>query len=163
MKPTAKISAILFCIFFLSTGICLAKPGMNQSHGPNLQPMWWHNQKLSKKLGITNEQQEKLEEHLQASHPQMIDLKASLEKALFALEGAMGKNFNEQDASAKLQTYLKAQNGLIKAKMDNLLVTRTILTFEQFKGLRQASKKQRGNKQPKRPDNRQRPEQQYRR
>ena len=157
MKTTLKITSFLVCLFFLSVSSGLAKPGMNR--GPDISPMWWHNQKLSKKLGITAEQQDNLENYLKINHPKMIDLKADAEKSLFALEGAFGKDFNEQEASAKIQAYLNAQNAIMTARMNTLLNTRKILTFEQFKNLRQESKKHRRNKLGSRQEGQQRPQQ----
>ena len=90
----------------------------------------------------------------------MIDLKADAEKALFALEGALGKDFNEQDSSSKIQTYLNAHNAIMKARMNTLLNTRKILTFDQFKNLRRESKKHRRNNKPNsRQEGQQRPNQ----
>ncbi len=145
MKATLKITSLFFCLFFLSTNLGFARPGMNQP--PGIKPMWWHNQQLCEDLKITAEQEAKLEEQLQASHPKMIDMKAEVDKALFALEGALGKNFNEQEAAAKIQDYLYVQNTIMQARIENLLNTRKILTFEQFKKLRDKSKRFRKNRQ----------------
>ena len=157
MRSLRQITFLLLSFFLLCTSVALARPGMN-SHTPEVRSMWWHNQKLTRKLEITEDQQDKFEEYLQATHAQMIDMKANVEKALFALEGAMGKNFNEQDATKKIQAYLKAQNVMMQARMNNLLNTRKVLTFEQFRELRQARKKQRNARSEGQRNGQQRPE-----
>ncbi|MEN8140404.1 MAG: periplasmic heavy metal sensor [Thermodesulfobacteriota bacterium] len=143
---TSRILISTLAIFLLMAGASQARPGMGHA-GPmamGMGPMWWQNPQVSDKLQLSKEQEAKLTAHAKQSRPAMIDLKAEVDKALFAFETAMATDFNEAEANKKLKSFLKAKNELLTARMANLVATRKILSLEQFKTLRAMRQMHRG-------------------
>ena len=148
MKLTRNLimMTLAFAIFMVTPSF--ARPGMKHG-GMGMGPAWWQNEKVSENLNLSQEQKEQLTVNYQQAHPQMIDHKAGVEKALFAFEQAMGANFDEGEIKKYLRVFLEAKNEMMAARMENLIATRKILTLEQFQKLRSLQQHRgRGGKGP---------------
>jgi Spy/CpxP family protein refolding chaperone len=101
--------------------------------GPRLGGKWWDNPETAKRVGITSEQQKKMDEVFQQSRLKLIDLTAALQKEEVVMDGLMQ---NPQLDDAKIlpvaDRIAEARAELEKTNVRMLLGIRHVLTPEQW-------------------------------
>lgn len=110
-------------------------PGFGPHRMPNFGPggTWWKNPELVQKLGLTAEQQKKMDDIFQQSRLQLIDLKANVEKQELLLEPML--DANPPDANkvlAQIDQVASARAALEKALARTLLGIRGVLSADQW-------------------------------
>ena len=99
---------------------------------------WWNNPEFAQKLGLTAEQQKKMEDIFIQSRVQLIDLHASLEKQQLLLEPLMNANpIDQARAAAQIDKIADTRASLEKTNAKMLLSIRGVLTPEQWTKLRE--------------------------
>jgi Spy/CpxP family protein refolding chaperone len=124
-------------------------PGMHRGQGPGgpndghggghdsmgmLPPgMWWKNPKIAANLGLTADQQKKMEDIFIQSRTQLIQLHANLEQQQLLLEPLMDANPIDQPKTlAQIGKIADARAELEKADAKMLLSLRSTLTPDQW-------------------------------
>jgi Spy/CpxP family protein refolding chaperone len=101
---------------------------------------WWRAPQLVEKLGLTPEQQKKMDDVFQQNRVKLIDLTASLDKEEAALEPLVSA---EQPEAQRIRTQIgrvaDARAELEKANANMLLGLRLLLTPDQWKSLQAAA------------------------
>jgi len=98
---------------------------------------WWKDSALMKKLGVTDEQVQKIEKIFQNHRLELIDLHAALEKQEVILEPMVEADQpDEAQVIAQIDKVAQARASLEKSNARMLLAIRRILTLDQWKKLR---------------------------
>lgn len=154
MRPNPVLSLILFATL---SGTCLIAqqpdgggPGqppsrkMDQSRGGwgegmrsglHIGPpgIWWHNPDLIQKLTLTPDQQKRMDDILQQSRLQLIDLRANVEKQELLMEPMLAANPPDTNkVLAQIDHTAQARAELEKATAKMLLGIRNVLTPDQW-------------------------------
>jgi|GEM_PF-1068242 len=94
---------------------------------------WWKNEKVAAELGLTPDQQAKLDQIMFTQRDKMIDLKAQLEKAELRFRDAMEKPaFNEKEVMDQLDHTIAARGALQKNRVEMIVKIHSVLTPEQW-------------------------------
>jgi Spy/CpxP family protein refolding chaperone len=121
--------------------------GMGRGYGapapqPGLGPMergmgrWWKNPEMVEKLGVTADQQKKMDDIFQQHRLKLIDLNASVEREEVTLEPMMAADQpDEARIVAQIDKVAQARAELEKANARMLLGIRRVLTPDQWKKL----------------------------
>lgn len=114
------------------------RPPIERAFGPGGDHgRWWNNPKIVEQLKLTDEQRKAMDETLLQHREQLIDLRASLDKAELAMEPLMGQDQpNEAGILAQIDKVAQARAELEKANARFLLAIRGKLTPDQWKQLR---------------------------
>ena len=126
-------------------------PGMGRGMGrgrgdgapsPGRGPMergmgrWWKNPEMVEKLGVTADQQKKMDDIFQQHRLKLIDLNASVEREEVTLEPMMAADQpDEAKIVAQIDKVAQARAELEKANARMLLGIRRVLTPDQWKKL----------------------------
>jgi Spy/CpxP family protein refolding chaperone len=95
--------------------------------------MWWHNPDLIQKLTLTPDQQKKMDDILQQSRLQLIDLRANVEKQEVLMEPMLAANPPDTNkVLAQIDHTAQARAELEKANARMLLSIRGVLTPDQW-------------------------------
>ncbi|MEI9977915.1 MAG: Spy/CpxP family protein refolding chaperone [Edaphobacter sp.] len=95
--------------------------------------MWWHNPDLIQKLTLTPDQQKRMDDILQQSRLQLIDLRATLEKQELLMEPMLAANPPDTNKIlAQIDHTAQARAELEKANAKMLLSIRNVLTPDQW-------------------------------
>ena len=98
---------------------------------------WWKNSELMQKLGVSDDQVQKIEKIFQDHRLQLIDLHAALEKQEAMLEPLIEADQpNETQVVAAIEKVAQARANLEKSNAQMLLAVRRVLTVDQWKKLR---------------------------
>ncbi len=109
--------------------------GAGMRMGP--QGKWWSNPELAQKLGLTKDQQKKMDDIFQQSRLKLIDLNASLQKEEVTLEPLMETDQpDEPKVLAQIDRVAQDRAELEKANARMLLGLRQVLTPDQWQKLR---------------------------
>jgi len=94
---------------------------------------WWKSPRIVERLSITAEQTRKMDEIVEQSRLQLIDLRANLEKQQVMLGPLMDANpVDQAKASAQIDKVANARADLEKANAKMLLNIRGVLTPDQW-------------------------------
>lgn len=105
--------------------------------------IWWHNPDLIQKLNLTPDQQKRMDEILQQSRLQLIDLRANVEKQEVLMEPMLAANPPDTNKIlAQIDHTAQARAELEKANAKMLLGIRNLLTPDQWTKL-QAEQRER--------------------
>jgi Spy/CpxP family protein refolding chaperone len=97
---------------------------------------WWNNPEVAQKLGLTADQQKKMEAIFQQSRPALMDLSATVRKEESAMEPLLAADQpDEGKILAQIDRLAQARAELEKANARMLLGLRRLLTPEQWKTL----------------------------
>ena len=108
-------------------------PGM----GPRGPGKWWKDSELMRKIGVSDEQVQKIEKIFQNHRLELIDLHAALEKQEAILEPLIeGDQPDEAQVIAQIDKVAQARANLEKSNAQMLLAIRRVLTVDQWKKLR---------------------------
>ena len=95
--------------------------------------IWWHNPDLVQKLTLTPDQQKKMDDILQQSRLQLIDLRANVEKQELLMEPMLAANPPDTNkVLAQIDKTAQARAELEKANAKMLLGIRNVLTPDQW-------------------------------
>jgi Spy/CpxP family protein refolding chaperone len=95
--------------------------------------IWWHNPDLVQKLTLTPDQQKKMDDILQQSRLQLIDLRANVEKQEILMEPMLAANPPDTNkVLAQIDKTAQARAELEKANAKMLLGIRNVLTPDQW-------------------------------
>jgi Spy/CpxP family protein refolding chaperone len=98
---------------------------------------WWNNPDFVQKLGLTPDQQKKMEAIFQQNRPGLMDLLSAVRKEETAMEPLLAADQpDETRILAQIDRIAQARAQLEKANARMLLGLRTVLTPEQWKTLR---------------------------
>jgi periplasmic protein CpxP/Spy len=128
-------------------------PAVSQILPGGLGSRWWRAPQMAEKLGLTPEQQKKMDDVFQQNRVKLIDLTASLDKEEATLEPLVSA---EQPAADKIREQISrvadARSELEKANANMLLGLRLLLTPDQWRSLQASAPKPRLRKMPNRDD-----------
>lgn len=95
--------------------------------------IWWHNPDLIQKLTLTPDQQKRMDDILQQSRLQLIDLRANVEKQELLMEPMLAANPPDTNkVLAQIDRTAQARAELEKANAKMLLSIRNVLTPDQW-------------------------------
>jgi Spy/CpxP family protein refolding chaperone len=98
---------------------------------------WWKDSGLMKKVGVSDEQVQRIEKIFQDHRLQLIDLHAALEKQEVILEPMVEADQpDEAQVTAQIDKVAQARANLEKSNALMLLAIRRVLTIDQWKKLR---------------------------
>jgi len=122
----------IFLVLLLCAGV-----GATQTPG-KLQARWWRQQGLAERLGLSAEQQKRMDDVFQQNRVRLIDLTASVDKEEALMEPLMSADPpDEAKIRARIDSLAQARAELEKANAQMLLGLRLVLTAEQWKRLQQ--------------------------
>jgi Spy/CpxP family protein refolding chaperone len=106
-------------------------PGVDRGEGK-----WWQNPSMVRKLGLTEDQQRKLEDIFQQNRLKLIDLTASLEREQAVLDPLLAADHpQESRVLAQFDRVAEARLELEKANARMLWAFRSVLSSGQWKEL----------------------------
>jgi Spy/CpxP family protein refolding chaperone len=98
---------------------------------------WWKDSALMQKIGVSDEQVQRIEKIFQDHRLQLIDLHAALEKQEAILEPLIEADQpDEAQVIAQIDKVAQARANLEKSNAQMLLAIRRVLTVDQWKKLR---------------------------
>jgi Spy/CpxP family protein refolding chaperone len=98
---------------------------------------WWKDSELMQKIGVSDEQVQRIEKIFQDHRLQLIDLHATLEKQEAILEPLVEADQpDESQVTAQIDKVAQARANLEKSNAQMLLAIRRVLTVDQWKKLR---------------------------
>jgi Spy/CpxP family protein refolding chaperone len=107
--------------------------------------IWWHNPDLIQKLNLTPDQQKRMDDILQQSRLQLIDLRANVEKQEVLMEPMLAANPPDTNKIlAQIDHTAQARAELEKANAKMLLGIRNVLTPDQWTKLQAEQRDRRG-------------------
>lgn len=107
--------------------------------------IWWHNPDLIQKLNLTPDQQKRMDDILQQSRLQLIDLRANVEKQEVLMEPMLAANPPDTNKIlAQIDHTAQARAELEKANAKMLLGIRNVLTPDQWTKLQAVQRERRG-------------------
>ena len=97
---------------------------------------WWTDPETVKDLGLTADQQKRMDDLFQQSRLKLIDLNAALQKQEVILQPLLGADQpNESQILSQIDKVAQARAELEKANARMLLGLRSVLTVDQWKKL----------------------------
>jgi periplasmic protein CpxP/Spy len=112
------------------------RPPMERAFHLGPRGRWWNNPELVQKLGLTSDQQKKMEAVVQQNRPSLMDLSAAVRKEETAMEPLLAADQpDEGKILAQIDRVAQARAELEKANARMLLGLRRVLTPEQWKTL----------------------------
>jgi len=115
--------------------------GMHPGFGPGPRAIWWHDADLAQKLGLTPDQQKRMDDIIQQSRLQLIDLRASVEKQELLMEPMLSANPPDTNkVLAQIDHIAQSRAELEKAHARMLLGIRGVLTPDQWTKLQAAKR-----------------------
>jgi Spy/CpxP family protein refolding chaperone len=125
------------------------RPPMERALHAGPPGRWWNNPEMAQKLGLTADQQKKMDAVFQESRLRLIDLNASLQKEEAILEPLIGDDQPEESKILpQIDRVAQARAELEKANARMLLGVRRILTQEQWKKLQSEGPRPRASMGP---------------
>jgi periplasmic protein CpxP/Spy len=112
------------------------RPPMERAFHLGPRGRWWNNPEVAQKLGLTANQQKRMEAVFEESRPSLMDLSATVRKEEMALEPLLAADQpDEGKVLAQIDRLAQVRAELEKANARMLLGLRRILTPEQWKTL----------------------------
>jgi protein CpxP len=112
------------------------RPPMERAFHLGPHGRWWNNPELVQKLGLTADQQKKMEVIFQQNRPSLMDLSSSLHKEETSMEPLLAADQpDEGKILAQIDRVAQARAELEKANARMLLGLRRVLTPDQWKTL----------------------------
>jgi protein CpxP len=109
---------------------------MPRMHGP-MDGKWWNNTELAKKLNLTDQQVQQMEQIFQQHRLKLIDQRAVVEKAEVTLQPMLEADRpDETQVLAQIDKVAQARAELEKSNARMLLGIRQVLTADQWKQLK---------------------------
>jgi Spy/CpxP family protein refolding chaperone len=141
-------------LIILTAGIVLAQPSLHMQ----LAGRWWRNAQTAEKLGLSADQQKRMDGIFDQNRPNLIDLAAALDKEEAALEPLVDADPPDTaKIRARIDRVAQARAELEKANANMLLGLRLVLSQVQWRNLHTVSQGPRpknlphDNQEPSRP------------
>jgi periplasmic protein CpxP/Spy len=120
------------------------RPPMERSFRGRPPGRWWTDPETVKDLGLTPDQEKRMDELFQQSRLKLIDLNAALQKQEVILQPLLGADQpNESQILSQIDKVAQARAELEKANARMLLGLRSVLTVDQWKKLQAERRTQR--------------------
>jgi periplasmic protein CpxP/Spy len=120
------------------------RPPMERSFRGRPPGRWWTDPETVKDLGLTADQQKRMDELFQQSRLKLIDLNAALQKQEVILQPLLAADQpNESQILSQIDKVAQARAELEKANARMLLGLRSVLTVDQWKKLQAERRTQR--------------------
>lgn len=132
-----KVTILALICFFTTSGIVFATgPGeMAQLKIPGGK--WWRMPEVVKKLVLTSEEQQKLDDQFVQSRRRMIDLKSNVKKEELELAIILDqKNFDESACMAQYKKLDSARDKLSNERFRFLVEVRKLLGLDRYRQLK---------------------------
>jgi Spy/CpxP family protein refolding chaperone len=132
-----KITMLAMICFFAASGIGLARErcGMGEFKVPHGK--WWQMPGVAKKLGLTSEEQQKLDDLFLRSRRQMIDLTSSVQKEKLELEMILDEqNFDEPACRDRFKKFQHARTNVANERFGFLIEVRKLLGHDRYRQLK---------------------------
>lgn len=122
----------------IAIATCLAGTALAQAGGPMMpKGKWWRMPQVSKELGLTAEQQTKLDAIFNASSTELIDMKADVDKLGIELRAQLEKPQSaKKDVIAVAQKLGTARGRLFEREIAMMVDMKSVLNEEQWGMLR---------------------------
>jgi periplasmic protein CpxP/Spy len=125
----------------------LHRPPMEQAFHMGPRGRWWDNPEFAQKIGISSDQQKKMDDIFQQSRLKLIDMHAAVEKQETILEPLISADQpNEGQILKQIDAVAQARAELEKANARMLLGLRGVLTADQWKKLQAEEQADRGSR-----------------
>ena len=112
------------------------RPPMERAFHMGPRGRWWNNPEFAQKLGLTADQQKKMEAVFEQARPALMDMSTSVRKEEAAMEPLLAADQpDEGKILAQIDHIAQARAELEKANARMLLGMRRVLTPEQWKTL----------------------------
>ena len=112
-------------------------PRMMARRGPGMDGKWWTNTELAKKLNLTDQQVQQMEQAYQQHRLKLIDQVAAVQKQEVILEPMLSADRpDEAQVLAQIDKVAQARAELEKSHARMLLGIRQVLTADQWKQLK---------------------------
>jgi periplasmic protein CpxP/Spy len=112
------------------------RPPMERAFHVGPHGRWWNNPEFAQKLGLTADQQKKMEAVFEQSRPNLMDLSAAVHKEEAAMEPLLAADQpDEAKTLAQIDRVAQARAELERANGRMLLGLRRVLTPQQWKTL----------------------------
>lgn len=112
-------------------------PPMERAFGGRMHGRWWNDPKLAQEVGLTADQQKKMDDILQQNRLKLIDLNAALQKQEATMEPLMeAEQPDENKILAQIDAIAQARAELEKGNARMLLGIRQVLTPDQWTKLK---------------------------
>jgi Spy/CpxP family protein refolding chaperone len=112
------------------------RPPMERAFHMGPHGRWWNNPEFAQKLGLTADQQKRMEAVFQQARPNLMDLSANVRSQETAMEPLLGVDQpDEGKILAQIDHVAQARAELEKANARMLLGLRRVLTPDQWKTL----------------------------
>jgi periplasmic protein CpxP/Spy len=124
------------------------RPPLERSLGPGPAGRWWNDPTMVQKLGLSDDQRKNMDDILLQHRSQLIDMRATVEKAELGMEPLMNADSpNEQQILSQIDRIAQARAELEKANARFLLAIRSKLTPDQYRQLQTARAERRQMRQ----------------
>jgi periplasmic protein CpxP/Spy len=122
-----------------------SRPPMERALMPGLPGSWWDNPEMVQKLGISSDQQKKMDIIFLANRLKLVDLNATLQKEEITMEPLVAADTpDETRILSQIDKVAQARAELEKANARFLLGIRRVLTADQWKKLQAERPRQPG-------------------
>jgi protein CpxP len=112
------------------------RPPMERAFHLGPHGRWWNNPEWAQKLGLTSDQQKRMEAVFEQSRPSLMDLSSTVHKEETAMEPLLAADQpDEGKILAQIDRVAQARAELEKANARMLLGLRRVLTSDQWKTL----------------------------
>lgn len=123
---TRRIAAVIFTMLAATAAFAQLPPGR-----------WWRRPEVVQRLALTDEQQERLEGIFRSAAPDLIDLKAEVDKASIALRGEIDRPQLDRAAIHRVAAQLNEARGkLFDRELTMLTDMRGVLNDAQWDRMR---------------------------
>jgi len=103
---------------------------------------WWEDPRLSERIGLSVEQQQQIRDLVYTGARQMIDLKASVDRAgLDLAEVVNSSQFDPEAVRTAYGVFQSARQKLENERFEMLLEVRQVLTYEQWQKLQELKRR----------------------
>ena len=132
-----KVTIFTLICLLAASGIGLARgprgmEGLKMPHGK-----WWRMPQVAKKLELTSEEQQKLDDLFVQSRRRMIDLKSNVQKEGLELEMILDQqNFDESACMDRFKKFQDARTNLTNERFRFLIEVRKLLGLDRYRQLK---------------------------
>lgn len=154
-----RVTFLTLVLVFIFSGISMArdsgfgregrgggKESMGMPHGK-----WWKMPQAAEKLGLTQEEKEKLDEMYLEHRRQRVDLHARIQKERLELEELLdSETFDAKGCMARFERVQEAQNELAMERFKFLVQARELLGYDRYQQLKNEFQRHRMKKRQER-------------
>lgn len=137
MKKVLYVALVVMALLAFSTAAFAERMRISRETGQGMK--WWENSRITKNIGLSDEQTEKIEKIFNEAALKRIDMKAQLQKENLKLREMLDeKVLDMQKIEKQIDTVLNVLTQLKKGEMMTKVKVMSILTPEQREKLRES-------------------------